>query len=218
MATSDLDSQPLVQRERMSLADLSEEIGPESPTLCDGWLTKDLIAHLVMREGHLAAAGIAVRPLRPWAERTQHELAQRPYGDLVDRFRRGPAGLSPLRLPGAQVTLNTFEHFVHHEDVRRALSAWQPRHLSASDSQTLWQQLTTRAKLLLRGAPLPVRLEGSDAGQITVGNVDTDEALTLAGTASELVIYLHGRRSHSLVAVEGSAAAQQAWSRHVIRI
>ena len=218
MGTSDLDRQPLAHRERALLADLCDELGPESPTLCDGWLTKDLIAHLVMRERHPAAAGILVRPLRSWAERTQHDLAQRPYGELVDRFRRGPAGVSPLRLPGAQVTFNTFEHFVHHEDVRRALPAWQPRDLTPADNQTLWQQLTARAKLLLRGAPIPVRLESSDGGQITVGDVDTDDALTLAGTASELVIYLHGRRSHAHVSVEGPADAQEAWDRHVIRI
>ena len=218
MGTSGLGSQPLVQRERLALADLCEERGPDSPTLCDGWLTRDLIAHLVMRESHLAAAGIGVPPLRGWAERTQNELAMRPYDDLVDRFRRGPGKLSPLRLPGVQVTLNTFEHFVHHEDVRRTHSSWQPRPLSAGDSQTLWQQLTARARLLLRGSPIPVRIKSSDAEQITIGDVDSGDTLTLSGTPSELVIYLHGRRSHAVVNIDGSVAAQQAWSRHVIRI
>ena len=207
-----------MQRERLSLADLCEERGPDAPTLCDGWLTRDLIAHLVMRESHLAAAGIGVPPLRGWAERTQNELGKRPYDDLVDRFRRGPRRLSPLRLPGVQVTLNTFEHFVHHEDVRRAHSSWQPRQLSTSDSQTLWQHLTARARLLLRGSPIPVRIMSSDAEQITIGDVDSGDTLSLSGTPSELVIYLHGRRSHAVVNVDGSVAAQEAWSRHVIRI
>ncbi len=218
MGTSDADSQSLAQRERLSLADLCQELGPESPTLCEGWLTRDLIAHLVMREGHLAAAGIVVPPLRSWAERTQNDLARDRYDDLVDRFRSGPARFSPLRLPGVQVTVNTFEHFVHHEDVRRALPAWQPRQLTGPDNQTLWQQLTGRARLLLRGAPLPVQLNGSDAGQITVGDVDSGEVITLSGTPAELVIYLHGRRSHAEVRIDGSAHAQQVWSRHVIRI
>ena len=218
MGTSNLSSQALVQRERLALADLCEELGPDSPTLCDGWLTRDLIAHLVMRESHLAAAGIGVPPLRSWAERTQNNLAKRPYADLVDRFRHGPRRLSPLRLPGVQVTLNTFEHFVHHEDVRRAHSSWQPRQLSTSDSQTLWQQLTARARLLLRGSPIPVRIKNSDGEQIAVGDVDSGDTLGLTGTPSELVIYLHGRRSHALVNIDGSAASQEAWSRHETRI
>jgi uncharacterized protein (TIGR03085 family) len=207
-----------VQRERLALADLCEAVGPDAPTLCAGWLTRDLMAHLVMRESHLAAAGIGVPPLRRWAERTQNELAQRPYDGLVDRFRRGPARLSPLRLPGVQVTLNTFEHFVHHEDVRRAHSSWQPRHLSTADNQTLWQPLTARARLLLRDSPVPVRINGSDGEQITVGDVDSGDALSLSGAPSELVIYLHGRRSHAIVSIDGSVASQEAWSRHVIRI
>ena len=218
MRTSELTNASLAQRERLLLADRCDELGPESPTLCDGWLTRDLIAHLVMRESHVAAAGIGIRPLRSWATRTQSDLAERPYHGLVDRFRHGPARLSPLRLPGVQVTINTFEHFVHHEDVRRALPHWESRPLSPADNQTLWQQLTTRAKLLLRGAPLPVRLEGSDGAQIIVGDLDSDEALTLSGPPSELVVYLHGRRAQAHVTVEGSASAQKAWSGHVIRI
>ena len=42
---SDLDL-----RERNELADLLDQLGPDAPTLCEGWNTADLAAHLVVRE------------------------------------------------------------------------------------------------------------------------------------------------------------------------
>ena len=36
--------------ERAALLDLLERLGPDAPTLCEGWATHDLAAHLVVRE------------------------------------------------------------------------------------------------------------------------------------------------------------------------
>ena len=36
--------------ERAQLADLFDELGPEAPTLLGPWTTRDLAAHLVLRE------------------------------------------------------------------------------------------------------------------------------------------------------------------------
>ena len=44
--------------ERLALADLMAEVGPDAPTLCGGWTTRDLAAHLLLRER---------RPTRPRA-------------------------------------------------------------------------------------------------------------------------------------------------------
>ncbi|WP_010474195.1 maleylpyruvate isomerase family mycothiol-dependent enzyme, partial [Streptomyces somaliensis] len=58
------------KRERLVLADLLEAVGPEAPTLCDGWTTRDLAAHLVVRERRPdAAAGVLLEPLRGRLER-----------------------------------------------------------------------------------------------------------------------------------------------------
>ena len=35
--------------ERAALVDLMAELGPDAPTLCTGWTTRDLAAHLVVR-------------------------------------------------------------------------------------------------------------------------------------------------------------------------
>ena len=51
----------LVKLERSALADTLEQIGPNQPTLCTGWRTQDLLAHLVVRERRPdAAAGILI--------------------------------------------------------------------------------------------------------------------------------------------------------------
>ncbi len=60
------------REERRALCALLDETGPDAPTLCEGWTTGDLAAHLVLRERRPdAAAGVAgrpawqVRPARP---------------------------------------------------------------------------------------------------------------------------------------------------------
>ena len=206
------------QRERLALADLFDELGPEAPTLCEGWTTRDLVSHLVLREGHLAAAGIAIRPLRAWTTRIHRNLAEEPFGHVVTRFRDGPPTFSPMRLPGIQASLSTFEHFVHHEDVRRAASTWSARELAVPDQLTLWQQLTSRARLLVRGAPIPVRLVGEGHGVVSVGETGLPTTLSVRGEPGELVIYLHGRRNHAEIQVTGPEASLASWDRHVLKV
>ena len=41
----------LARRERHALCDLALELGPDAPTLCGDWTTRDLLAHLLVREG-----------------------------------------------------------------------------------------------------------------------------------------------------------------------
>ena len=51
----------VARQERQELCDLLLEVGPEAPTLCAGWTTRDLAAHLVVRESRpVAAVGIIV--------------------------------------------------------------------------------------------------------------------------------------------------------------
>ena len=49
------------QRERAELSDLLDELGPDQPTLCEGWTTSAMAAHFVVRERQpLAMPGILV--------------------------------------------------------------------------------------------------------------------------------------------------------------
>ena len=87
------------QAERQALCDTALRIGPDAPTLCDGWTVKDLLAHLAMRERRPEAVGILLPQARDLAERTRARYALRPFEDLVDMVRRGPHEFSPFRIP-----------------------------------------------------------------------------------------------------------------------
>ena len=108
--------------ERRALCSLLDKTGPDAPTLCEGWTTGDLAAHLVLRERRLdAAAGVAGGPLAGHTARVQQRLRSRiPFPDLVRMIRSGPPALSVMALPGMDERMNAVEFFVHHEDVRRA--------------------------------------------------------------------------------------------------
>jgi len=212
------DDLSLAVRERVALADLLDEVGPDAPTLCAGWDTRDLVAHLVVREGHPAAAGIVLRPLAGWTARQQQRTASAPYAALVERFRHGPPLISPMRLPGADAAANSFEHFVHHEDVRRAGPSWTIRELAETDQRNLWQHLTRRVRMYVRRSPVPVRLVAPDFGAISVGNTDDPAAITLTGPPAELVLYLHGRRDQADVDIEGSDDSVGRWRKHTLSV
>ena len=67
------------KRERLLLADLLEAEGPDAPTLCEGWRTRDLAAHVVVRERRPdAAGGILIKQLAPRLERVMAEFAEGP--------------------------------------------------------------------------------------------------------------------------------------------
>ena len=88
--------------ERAALCDLFDKVGPDAPTLCEGWDTHDLAAHLWIRETDpVGASGIVAKPLSSLYERRMAEIKQRwEYAELVDRVRRGPARFSIFAIPG----------------------------------------------------------------------------------------------------------------------
>jgi uncharacterized protein (TIGR03085 family) len=151
------------REERLALCALLDKTGPDAPTLCEGWTTGDLAAHLVLREHRLdAAAGVVGGPLAGYTARVQQRIrARTPFGDLVRIIRSGPPRLSVMGLPGMDERANAVEFFVHHEDVRRGAPGWQPRELSGGESDMLWHRLRM-ARFLLRKAPVGVELARDD--------------------------------------------------------
>jgi uncharacterized protein (TIGR03085 family) len=198
--------------ERLALCALLDEAGPREPTLCAGWMTRDLAAHLVLREHRLdAAVGIPGGPLAPYTRRVQRKIADRtPYPSLVQTVRDGPPSLSPFRIPGFAERINLIEYFVHHEDVRRARPDWQPRKLDQGLSDTLWRMLRM-ARHVLRKVPVGVELARDDEPGPAAGVRLTARArtpvVTVTGTPAELTLWALGRTGAAQVRLDGSQAA-----------
>lgn len=196
----------VARQERQELCDLFLEVGPDAPTLCTGWTTRDLAAHLIVRESRPdAALGILIKPLAGYADSVQAKVAMRPWPDLVREVRTGPPVLSVFRLPGAQGLADPFEFAIHHEDVRRAQPGWSPRGLPVAEQDLFWQRLSRAGRLLARTSPVGVALRRSDTGEMLVAKAGTP-SVTLIGEPLELVLRLYGRRE-CVVDVEGSEGA-----------
>ncbi len=188
--------------ERAALCDLLTEVGPDHPTLCTGWTTRDLAAHLVVRDRRPdAAAGIVIGFLAAHGDRVRAEAAaKRDYATLVDQVRTPPrwtmAGIGPL-----DRATNTGEFFIHHEDVRRAAPDWQPRPLDPGLAEALAGQVRLGARLRLRRFPAAIVL--AMTGQQPVRCGAGGPALTVAGDAGEMALFMAGRQAHARLTLDG---------------
>jgi uncharacterized protein (TIGR03085 family) len=203
------------RKERLALCALLDQTGPDEPTLCAGWTTGDLAAHLVLRERRIdAAAGVLGGPLAGHTARVQRRIRQRnSYSALVSAIRSGPPRFSVMALPGMDERTNTVEYFVHHEDVRRAVDGWEPRDLSRGESDALWRRLRV-AKMLLRKSPVGVELarddESPDGATDRIFRFTAKNAtpvVTVIGSPAELTMWALGRTSAANVRFDGTTAA-----------
>ncbi|MFI9272406.1 TIGR03085 family metal-binding protein [Kitasatospora sp. NPDC052896] len=201
------------QAQRARLAGLLTGAGPDAPTLCAGWRTRDLVAHLLVRERRPdAAPGIQLPALAGWTRRVQDGYARRPYERLVREFRGGPPRLSLFALPGVDELANGVEYFVHAEDVRRAApGGWEPEPLDPELTELLWRRLPLPARIGVgRRTPLRVQLRRADRpGLLTVGAPD-GEPVEVAGEPAELLLFAFGRGARARVVVDGAPAAVDA--------
>ncbi|WP_327322985.1 TIGR03085 family metal-binding protein [Streptomyces sp. NBC_01210] len=194
------------RRERLLLADLLEAAGPEAPTLCDGWNTRQLAAHVVVRERRVdAAGGIVLSALKSRLDRVQAEFAEKPYEELIQLIRTGPPRMSPYAIKQIDEAANTVEFFVHAEDVRRARPDWTPREPDRIFENVLWSRLEKASRLLGRRSPVGLVLRRSN-GQTAVGHRGTP-VVTVTGEPSELTIFMFGRQEAAQVDLEGDKDA-----------
>lgn len=195
-------------RERTGLCDRFEELGPDAPTLCEGWVTYDLAAHLYTRERRPhAALGLVIPPLADFTERVQARVKRIDYETVVERLRTGP----PLPAVPFDDMVNLHEYFVHHEDVRRAQPGWDRRDDPGLD-RALWKLLRRSARILtrrLKGIGLVLERPDGETVQVRTGT----PTATLKGGPQELVLYVFGRRGVADVVVEGTDEAVAAVER-----
>jgi uncharacterized protein (TIGR03085 family) len=188
-------------KERAALCDTLEKFGPEAPTLCEGWLTLDLAAHLVAREARSdAALGLVVPPLAGHLQRVMDKYKTKGYDTLVGMLRTGPPW---MHRTGPLATANVNENFIHHEDVRRA-SGEGPRPLDAEMSGLLWKMLGFGVrKKHLHGVAFSLRTPDGREKVIT----KEGEPVVMTGETGELTLFMAGRKEAAVVTHDGPADA-----------
>jgi uncharacterized protein (TIGR03085 family) len=196
----------VAQRERAALVETMRGVGPDAPTLCEGWTTRDLAAHLVIREYRPdAAPGIMIAFFASRTAKVQAEVAaQTGYDELLDKVASGPPIYSPLKL--LDPVANVAEMFIHHEDVRRAQPGWEPRVLEPPLASTLRRTLSLMGRMTLAKVPGRLSLRTPDGKTLlTVGH---GPAVTATGAPEELLLFSVGRQAR--VEFDGDASAVQA--------
>jgi uncharacterized protein (TIGR03085 family) len=192
---------PVSQSERAALADLLEQLGPDQPTCCEGWTTRDLATHLVVRDRRPdTMPGLVLGgPFASWTQRMHERTsAARPYGVLVAEVRSGPPRWLPTAWPVLDRLVNTAEMVIHHEDVRRAQPGWAPRELPRAVHDQLWRTVPVLARgkaaphppggLAVRRSDVPDGSAGSER-RLRGGTPTT----TVTGTPLELLLWVSGR-------------------------
>lgn len=201
--------------ERARLADLLLEKGPHAPTLCEGWSTRDMAAHLWLRESRPdAMAAMFVKPLAGHLEKLTADTKRREYADVVREWAAGPSSLNPMR--AADKHVNAAEHFIHLEDVRRGEAAAggavpAPRTFTEDEQAALYRALRRMAPMILRKSTAPVVLQAPGRAPITVARdaVALGIPVTVTGEVGELLLWASGRDAvHVQVDGDASAAAR----------
>lgn len=207
----------LARTERYALADLLAEVGPDAPTIDTGWTTRDLAAHVIIRERRPdAAAGIFLPALRNHEEKVRGSVAARPFPQLVEQVRN-PPWWSWSAIPLLDRLANATEFFIHHEDVRRAQPGWEPRDLPITVERTLWSRTRALSRLSLRRFRAVVLLHAPGYGEHAAGaaSPDDDDAprVRVSGPPGELLMFCSGRQAHARVDVTGPTAQVEALRR-----
>ena len=195
----------LAQAERAALCDLLLEVGPDAPTLCDGWTASHMAAHLVLRERRpdVGLGLVLPGPFARHTERATQRAAERaagrePFERLVARIRSGP----PRLLRRGDGPMNIVEFFVHLEDVRRATDGWAPRTGLDELQDALWSFQKSGTKLRTRrvqDVELWIARPGGESVAVRTGG----RRVTATGDPGELTMFFFGRRAQSHVELTG---------------
>jgi len=188
----------IAQRERRGLCDLFVEIGPDEPTLCAGWMTSDLAAHLVARERRPdSGPGLVWPPLSGHTDRVRRSVKDRlSWAQLVAKVRSGP----PFLLRAFDGPMNAVEFFIHLEDVRRAQAGWEPRVLPTDLADALWARVGPGGMAKKVSATVEIRSAGRDPKENGHG-----PRVVVTGDPGELTMFTAGRQGAAQVELTGDA-------------
>jgi uncharacterized protein (TIGR03085 family) len=193
----------VLRRERAALCDTFARLGPDAPTLCEGWTTADLAAHLVVRERDpRSLPGILLGgPFARYTAKLTERAKRRGYDALLARLRSGP----PRLMVATSAAVNVNENWIHHEDARRA-NGEAPRPEDPEIAAILTRILRRFGRVQARTMHpfgLQVVVPGGAEFSVRKGA----PRATITGPIGEVVLFLTGRRDAARVEVAGDDGA-----------
>jgi uncharacterized protein (TIGR03085 family) len=193
-----MTSHSLAQEERRSICELFVAHGRDAPTLCEGWSTADLAAHLVVRERRPdSGPGLVWPPLAGHTDKVRRSVRDgMSWEKLVETVRSGP----PLLLRPFDGAMNTVEFFVHVEDVRRAQDTWEPRTISRELADALWERVGPGG--MAKKVPATIVITSPGRADKERGS---GPRITVAGEPGELTMFGAGRQAAARVEISGDA-------------
>jgi uncharacterized protein (TIGR03083 family) len=202
-----------VDEERVQLVRTLRAVGPDAPTLAGPWSAVELASHIAAQDrlggipAYLARSAATASHLRLSAlYRNRPRVAGlvngrlRPW-DVSLRILSAPPPRAVLAPPVAVITL--WEHFVHHEDVRR------PNGIERRSSPDLEPVLDWILRYNNRRLSKRVRVVTEDRTR-EAGHGDP---LTITGATAEVVLWLSGRAAE--VNLEPASAEAEELHRHL---
>lgn len=187
--------------ERADIARTLTAAGPGAPTLCVGWESQHLAAHLVLRDR------------TPWympPSRLESVAATSTdpagYADLVAKVAEGPGRLSAGYWFAEQ--MNLLELFVHSEDLRRAgPDGARSTDVDPEHGRAMWKQFRLFSRLLLRPAPVGVVLVVPNGPRVVARKPRSGTgSVVVTGELADVILYAFGRGASTRVTFQGEPA------------
>ena len=186
-------------KERAAMCDTFEKFGADAPTLCEGWLTLDLAAHLVAREARSdAAIGLVVPFLAGHLQKVMDKYKAKGYDPLVGDAAHRPAVDAPHRSARDR----------QRQRELRAPRRHPPRHRrsAACRSTRRWMTSSGRcsasacSKKSLPGVALTLRTPDGREKAVTKDGAP----VVMTGDPGELALYMSGRKDAAVVTLDGA--------------
>ncbi|MCU1344398.1 MAG: hypothetical protein JWL70_664 [Acidimicrobiia bacterium] len=198
---------------RQAFADVCEQLGPEAPTLCEGWTTQDIMIHMNLIErrwdswGAIALGRKSTKVKAFYDQLIERERA-RPWSDQLARIRSGPQR-GPLASQWLRDRMMPREYLIHTEDIRRANGI--TAEVSSDAQEVAWSRLPGLAKRMFT-APPPFGVEVIHPDGRVVTLAEGAPVAQLRGQPLEQLLYIFNRTAVSTVEITGHPSAVAAVS------
>ena len=193
----------IAAHERMLLCALAQQLGPDEPTLCGDWTIRDLVAHLLVREGSPAAVGIVVPRWRASPKPAMRRESRKDFHQMVTALRHGPPLWSPMR--AAQGRRRCSTPWSSSCTTRTSAGPSPPgsrgccrRHVE----EVAWRGAKLAGKGFTKSAPVGVVIQRSDTGERARLSGGSGEVV-VRGMPGELAMFVYGRQDHTRVDLSG---------------